>query len=189
MDYKKTNQGMSGELSTAAPKAMTGTGISEVVEGKGIELLIVIAAVILAVNIIWQNIVAASDMVYRGVYAFDIRMVILAAAMIFFSVKYVMEQFILPIYVLKKCGDTSLYCRKIRCSNLENLVRYIILEQCPCIKGVYVSEDGCIHVKGRHALHSIIIDECGAEITSEGYDCKTKIEVNAIAKFLSTYKE
>ena len=149
----------------------------------------VIAAVILAVQIIWQNVVSATDMVYKGIYAFDIRMVILSAAMIFFSVKYIMEQFILPIYVFKKCNDTSLYCRKIHCDNLEELVRYIILEQCPYIKGVYVSEDGCIHVKGRHTLHSIIIDESGAEITSEGYDCKTKIEVNAIAKFLSTYKE
>ena len=189
MNYKKTNQGMAGELSTAAPKIVAGAGISEVVEGKGIELAIVIAAVIVAVNIIWQNIISATDMVYKGIYAFDIRMVVLAAAMIFFSFKYVMEQFVLPIYVYKKCSDTSFYCRKVRCNDLEELVRYIILEQCPYIKGVYVSEDGCIHVKGRHALHSIIIDESGAEITSEGYDCKTKIEVNAIAKFLSTYKE
>lgn len=189
MNYKKTNQGMTGELSTAAPKVITGAGVSEVIEGKGIELAIVIAAVILAVQIIWQNIVSATDMVYKGIYAFDIRMVVLAAAMIIFSAKYIMEQFILPIYVFKKCNDTSLYCRKIHCDNLEELVRYIILEQCPYIKGVYVSEDGCIHVKGRHTLHSIIIDESGAEITSEGYDCKTKIEVNAIAKFLSTYKE
>lgn len=189
MNYKKTNQGMTGELSTAAPKVITGAGVSEVIEGKGIELAIVIAAVILAVQIIWQNVVSATDMVYKGIYAFDIRMVILSAAMIFFSVKYIMEQFILPIYVFKKCNDTSLYCRKIHCDNLEELVRYIILEQCPYIKGVYVSEDGCIHVKGRHTLHSIIIDESGAEIISEGYDCKTKIEINAIAKFLSAYKE
>ena len=84
--------------------------------------------------------------------------------------------------------ETEEYSRKLCCTDKMALMKYIILEKCADIKGVYTSDDNCLHLKGRHSTHDVTISMCGASITSAGNDRRTMMEARSIMKFLSAYQ-
>lgn len=88
----------------------------------------------------------------------------------------------------KSRKETEEYSRKLCCTDKVALMKYIILEKCADIRGVYASDDNCIHLKGRHSLHDVTISTSGASIKSAGNDHWTMMEARSIMKFLSAYQ-
>lgn len=84
--------------------------------------------------------------------------------------------------------ETEAYSQKLCCTDKMALMKYIIFEKCADIKGVYASDDNCLHLRGRHSTHDITISRNGACITSAGNDRRTMMEARSIMKFLSAYQ-
>lgn len=80
------------------------------------------------------------------------------------------------------------YSRKLCCTDKVALMKYIIFEKCADIRGVYPSDDDCLHLKGRHSMHDVTFGTNGASITSAGNDRRTVMEAKSIMKFLSAYQ-
>ena len=88
----------------------------------------------------------------------------------------------------KSRKETEEYSRKLCCTDKVALMKYIILEKCADIRGVYASDDNCLHLKGRHSLHDVTISASGASITSSRNDRWSMMEARSIMKFLSAYQ-
>lgn len=88
----------------------------------------------------------------------------------------------------KSQQETEEYSKKFCCTDKVALMKYIILEKCADIRGVYTSDDDCLHLRGRHSMHDVTISTSGASITSAGNDRRTMMEARSIMKFLSAYQ-
>lgn len=108
-----------------------------------------------------------------------------AMILIYCSIMYIREEYILPSKAASKRKDTVKISKQIHDIKNEEMIKLLIVEYyCPVIQRVYLEDKGNIRLIGNHTVHTLTLEDDGVQIVSAAEDSRADIEANTIMHFL-----
>ena len=89
-----------------------------------------------------------------------------------------------PLFTRKRVKMSIELMEQFECNSYEKLRQIALNSKCPWIKNIGYDELGCISIKGKYSIHTLVIENGKVNILTKKSYYKAQIEANTIMAYL-----